>query len=859
MNRPPGSQYQWPDRGWQHESEFHSALVSGLEESGVGPIARGQTLMEAEQLVSRLSSTVQTSWSIDTSFQISPLNQAAPGNSVGNSDRMCKGMRVHGLLAGSCSDWLPATIVHANASSYSLAYDDGIFEEKVPSARVRRPKRTSSERRHLLGEDPSSFRDFLRQRIGVGGAGGALSSSAGHLQCQYAAFETGSVNRAGHIDLDKLSADPTTPQHPQFEHLEGLEHPPKLRIGFIQIPQGCNPKKRALNEKVPGDSSNGCILPEDVSVYHGLQQLLQGDQSAPRGLTSLQAPSSRTHQLAYTLELCPDESVATVTPLQVVAEPEVRDSIHLLGLLHSVFADSKCVAQWLNPNLTQKLLRQLEDPLSIASGTTPEWFDSLPRQFPFLFSLAARQKQLASTGFGELSHSVNWVQAQVAQARREQLADRQAAAERASAAAAEHEDMARMAEAAELLAEVEDEVDRERIGTLKSDIVKVPRENILSSAEKLMVHHASSKTALEVQFSGEDGFGSGVTQNFYCAVAVALQLRSVNSEVPMWMGDCGIEGFVGSASGLYPMPQKQDGDTFKFTCERYCFLGRLMSKALRDGFIVPVPLARCFLAMVLGKTPSYGWLPSVDTTGGVITAYAHAVADAEQRGEGLAELGKKEFTRHYLKLDYDMSLEVYLTSAEACWVDPISGIALTGDENRELRPDELKEYVGAVMQWWFQDGVKGQLEAFTRGFDEVVQMRKLLELFSATELLCMLCGDNYVEWDSISLNQNLRPTASLTTHSPVFKLLVEYLLQLENSDRAAFLNFVTACPRLPPGGVAALNIEVSPSGTESKIPTSQTCVPKLYIPNYETKEDLQKGFLTAFQNAEAGGFHERAM
>eukprot|EP00656_Telonema_subtile_P035019 TRINITY_DN3903_c0_g1_i2.p1 TRINITY_DN3903_c0_g1~~TRINITY_DN3903_c0_g1_i2.p1 ORF type:complete len:277 (-),score=68.04 TRINITY_DN3903_c0_g1_i2:96-926(-) len=269
-------------------------------------------------------------------------------------------------------------------------------------------------------------------------------------------------------------------------------------------------------------------------------------------------------------------------------------------------------------------------------------------------------------------------------------------------------------------------------------------------------------------------------------------------------------------------------------------------------------LCVCFLAMVLGHTPRADWLPAVDATGGIVTGYALAVQDAEQRG-ALAGLGDVEFTRHYLRLDYEMSLSEYLKAADACWVDPLSEVPLVpGGLDRRLLPEHMKEYLQAVLAWWFDVGVKGQVSAFVQGFGEVVPVR-VLGAFSPPELLCMLCGDNSVVWDSSSLHQNLRPTASLTTNSPVFQLLVQYLLKLDNPERAAFLNFVTACPRLPPGGVAALNIEVGPSATESKIPTSQTCVPKLYIPNYGTIAELHTGFKTAFTNAEEGGFHERAI
>merc|ERR1712070_134698 len=113
--------------------------------------------------------------------------------------------------------------------------------------------------------------------------------------------------------------------------------------------------------------------------------------------------------------------------------------------------------------------------------------------------------------------------------------------------------------------------------------------------------------------------------------------------------------------------------------------------------------------------------------------------------------------------------------------------------------------------------------------------------------------------DTATLEQHLHPTANLTRDSPSFQLLVAQLQEMSNQERSDFLNFVTACPRLPPGGLGALGIEVAPQRTKSMIPTSQTCVPKLYLPDYADGAALLAGLLEAFKNAETGGFHERAI
>jgi hypothetical protein len=66
---------------------------------------------------------------------------------------------------------------------------------------------------------------------------------------------------------------------------------------------------------------------------------------------------------------------------------------------------------------------------------------------------------------------------------------------------------------------------------------------------------------------------------------------------------------------------------------------------------------------------------------------------------------------------------------------------------------------------------------------------------------------------------------------------------------------VTACPRLPPGGLAALAIEVAPE-TRSPFPRSRTCAKLMWLPAYGTREELAEGLRTAMANSKEGGFHE---
>merc|ERR1719262_2068394 len=88
----------------------------------------------------------------------------------------------------------------------------------------------------------------------------------------------------------------------------------------------------------------------------------------------------------------------------------VTDTIELLHLLKAQSAGLGLEpGLWVSSKLDSKLRYQLEDPLSVVSGTLPLWATTLPRLCPFLFSLKTRKMLLKYTAFGP-SFAVHWTQ-----------------------------------------------------------------------------------------------------------------------------------------------------------------------------------------------------------------------------------------------------------------------------------------------------------------------------------------------------------------------------------------------------------------------------------------------------------------
>merc|ERR1711974_529321 len=132
-----------------------------------------------------------------------------------------------------------------------------------------------------------------------------------------------------------------------------------------------------------------------------------------------------------------------------------------------------------------------------------------------------------------------------------------------------------------------------------------------------------------------------------------------------------------------------------------------------------------------------------------------------------------------------------------------------------------------------------------------------LAAFRPAELRQMFCGEDRIDWEQTSLLAHLRPAGGLTDRAPLFHYLVAVLAEMNQDNRARFLDFVSSCPRLPPGGLANFRLDVFPDQGSSKraMPRSRACANQLYLPPYESQEELKVKLHEAMHSST--GHHEQ--
>ncbi|RWW35501.1 hypothetical protein BHE74_00059564, partial [Ensete ventricosum] len=142
-----------------------------------------------------------------------------------------------------------------------------------------------------------------------------------------------------------------------------------------------------------------------------------------------------------------------------------------------------------------------------------------------------------------------------------------------------------------------------------------------------------------------------------------------------------------------------------------------------------------------------------------------------------------------------------------------------------------------------------------------------LQIFSPHELDNLICGLREL-WEPETLVDHIKFDHGYTAKSPAIIYLLEIMGEFTSEQQHAFCQFVTGAPRLPPGGLAALNPKLTivrkhsssstnatnengvPESVDDDLPSVMTCANYLKLPPYSTKEIMHTKLLYAIREGQ---------
>lgn len=288
--------------------------------------------------------------------------------------------------------------------------------------------------------------------------------------------------------------------------------------------------------------------------------------------------------------------------------------------------------------------------------------------------------------------------------------------------------------------------------------------------------------------------------------------------------------FQHSAQGstYYPNPNADVHDEQGEMIAMFKFVGRIIGKALNEGQLLDCYFVKALYKMMLGQSLELNDLQDFD----------------EQLYKSLI---------YMLENDAEILCQTFILSSK--YFDEDKDVELIpGGKDVEVTNNNKFEYCQKVLEHRLYKSIKTQIEAFLQGFRDLVPTN-LIQIFDYKELELMLSGLPTVDIEDLKENVIYK---NYSKSSAVILWLWEVLEELKNSERAEFIQFITASSKVPIEGFKGLRgsngqvqkveiIKLTTDSPDKRLPQAHTCFFQLDLPEYSSKEVLREKLLIAIQ------------
>jgi len=263
------------------------------------------------------------------------------------------------------------------------------------------------------------------------------------------------------------------------------------------------------------------------------------------------------------------------------------------------------------------------------------------------------------------------------------------------------------------------------------------------------------------------------------------------------------------------------------------FVGRIVGKAVVDGYLLDAHFTRSLYKHMLGLEPTHQDMEAIDP-------------DYYRNLKSILE-----FELDVLGLELTFSIEDH-SFGDTQTIDLVENgrsIAVT-EENKE-------KYVRLVCQHRMTTAIQNQIKAYLDGFYELVS-KDMISIFTPGELELLISG--LPDIDVLDLKSNTDYVGWKATDKQI-EWFWNVLVSLSRNEKAAFLQFVTGSSKVPLTGFAELQgmrgvqkFSIHKvGGSKGALMSAHTCFNSLELPTYSSQVELKDKLLFAITEG-AGSF-----
>ena len=260
------------------------------------------------------------------------------------------------------------------------------------------------------------------------------------------------------------------------------------------------------------------------------------------------------------------------------------------------------------------------------------------------------------------------------------------------------------------------------------------------------------------------------------------------------------------------------------------FVGRIVGKAVADGFLLDAHFTRSLYKHMLGLEPTHHDMEAIDPD-----YYKNLKMIMEY---SLADIGLElTFSTNDISFGRNQVID------------------LIPDGRNILVTDDTKaKYVSLVCKHRMTDSIKSQIKAYLDGFYELVS-RDLIAVFTPRELELLISGLPDIDVSDLKANTDYQGWKAT---DPEMEWFWKIMQNLSRNEKAAFLQFVTGSAKVPLAGFAELQgmrgvqkFSIHKAGGSSgALMSAHTCFNSLDLPKYESETEMKEKLLYAISEGQ---------
>lgn len=292
--------------------------------------------------------------------------------------------------------------------------------------------------------------------------------------------------------------------------------------------------------------------------------------------------------------------------------------------------------------------------------------------------------------------------------------------------------------------------------------LNVRRDQVFLDSYKALYYKTAEEMKygkLNIRFNGEEGVDAGgVTREWFQVLARGM----FNPDWALW------QPVAADRTTFHPNPLSWiNGEHLLY----FKFIGRIIGKALHEGRVLDCHFSRAVYKRLLGKEPNLKDLESMD-----LDYY-----------KSLLWILENDIT--------DVITEDFSVIEEQFGEEKVVDLIPNG-RNIPVTEENKREYVNAQVRYRLTTSVKDQLEAFVRGFHDIIPA-ELIAIFDEQELELLISGLPEIDVDDWKAHTEYH---NYTANSPQVIWFWRVVRNMSNEERAKLLQFVTGTSKVPLNG-----------------------------------------------------------